>query len=148
MAFKTEHTSHSGGTCMFYVQDSFSHGGVIGPHTYVFQGCRPATGGAGKSSECEEIQRSGMWAAELVLYWNLTSYRIRVFSCIVSNWAIPGRVVQRLPTRANRLYMWSFSAPTRSCRVLLFQRWDRRTEKQDANKTHSRSIESTGCSCR
>lgn len=57
MAFKTEHASHSGGSCMFYVQDSLSHGGVIGPHTYVFQGCRPATGGASKSSECEEIQR-------------------------------------------------------------------------------------------
>lgn len=43
MAFKTEHASHSGGTCMFYVQDSSSHGGVIGSHTYVFQGCRPAS---------------------------------------------------------------------------------------------------------
>lgn len=71
MAFKTEHTSHSGGSCMFYVQDSLSHGGVIGPHTYVFQGCRPATGGAGKSSECEEIQRRNVSSIlKLNIVWN------------------------------------------------------------------------------
>lgn len=55
MAFKTERSSHSGGTCMFMWMVGLSHGGVIGPHTYVFQGWRPATGGAGKNSEYEEI---------------------------------------------------------------------------------------------
>lgn len=40
------------------MQGCLSHGGVIGPHTYVSRGCRPATGGAGNYSEWEEIQRS------------------------------------------------------------------------------------------